>query len=427
MGFPVDRADRQQENRGDPELHDFRTWVDGSPVTVQREGGWITWSVPFEAGQTRTVRNSYWAGNYHNSVGMVSTGYILKTGATWKGPIGEAVIIAEFQSIWPGQVDGALPSTYRWEGDRMVWRMREFEPDRDVVIWLRTRPERDGIPDPFLGPIYEANWKGGADGLRVLREARRRHPNHSDRPDELDLTLAKLEYLYGDREAARQIARRALELQDAHSVAAYIAIREGWRRPAELLAMEGLPLGMRRYLMDAGGFEGEPPAMPALTVEPAGVELLPTLLLADPDGDLDDWGITVWASPDEQGEPLFATRGFEHYWEDRVQYRQGLFPRAWTEREAAWFRAWATDSRGHRVETPLTRIALREAYPAAPSLPEKSPAPAITPTPGETAQPVVTPEQAEAPSGPAGGWLLALGLALLALLTVLAFLHRRAG
>lgn len=158
MGFPVGNP-QYLESRGDPDLHDFAAWLDGEPLQVRREKGvepqepirgingqvlsypqWITFSVPFEANQTRTVRNTYRATNYYNSIGEVASGYILQTGRVWKGPIGSAVITVELDGVLPGQIFGASPTSYRWEGERMVWRLKEFEPERDIVVRFRRWP-----------------------------------------------------------------------------------------------------------------------------------------------------------------------------------------------------------------------------------------------------------------------------------------------
>ena len=97
MGFP-------QALEGDsPELLDFRAFVDQNEVSVtfrpnaQPQGewdyaGWHTFTVPFAAGQTRTVRNTYQGRLTWESNGARLFEYVLHTGAAWQGPIGQADI-----------------------------------------------------------------------------------------------------------------------------------------------------------------------------------------------------------------------------------------------------------------------------------------------------------------------------------------------
>lgn len=224
MGFPVG-SPYGNEGRGDPELHEFGAWVDNKPLAVRREKGvtamaaavdeagrpleypeWLTFSIPFGEGETRTVRNRYWASNYYNSIGQISTGYILRTGQVWKGPIGSAVVSVHLEGVTPDQILSARPASFRWEGERMVWRLSEFEPDEDVVIRWETRP--DGFPENpgLFDDLLEAEWRGGTEGLARLREARRSRGAQVGAPDLLDLTLAKFEWFFGDREAAGRTA-----------------------------------------------------------------------------------------------------------------------------------------------------------------------------------------------------------------------------
>lgn len=437
MGFPVSYPDFMM-NRGDPELHDFAAWVDGVPVAVRREksgepvepltdsGGrllrypeWITWTVPFEAGQTRTVRSTYWGRNYDSAVGTAATGYILRSGAGWKGPIGEAVIIAQFdEAIFPGQIR-AFPASYRWEGERMVWRMRDFEPERDISIQVDLLLEQNKFPpDAFTRPIHKAEQAGGVEGLSILRQARQTAPNPERAPDALDFRLAKFEYRFGEKEAALQIVRRALETSTGHPVAAYIAYQEGLKQPADLLAMADLSPGIRRYLIDAGGLTGSPPGAPRLTVTQREPTPQVGVQLTDPDADLDDWGVTFWPTSEAVGTPLLVAGGFGGHTPTRVEHSTALEPAELAGREAVWFQAWAVDGKGNRTETPVTKLALKEPPPA----PEPKPNPAPEPQPATSTPPAAAPEPAPAV---AGHWLLWLSLAGLALLVSTALLIRR--
>jgi hypothetical protein len=106
MGFPVLK---DEVGRGDQALHDFAAVIDGAPAAVTAESGtatgdypsWISWTVPFAVGQIRTVTNSYWGRNMYWSNGEGRTGYILKTGAGWNGPIGHALVEADLTELLP--------------------------------------------------------------------------------------------------------------------------------------------------------------------------------------------------------------------------------------------------------------------------------------------------------------------------------------
>jgi len=115
MGFPESKPLPDLEGFGDDTaLHDFQTFIDGRQVPVKKEKGyrqedqkvaeaagnhpyWWTWEVPFRAGETREVRNTYRVKNHYWSNGQVLAGYILTTGSSWKGSIGRARVVFRFE------------------------------------------------------------------------------------------------------------------------------------------------------------------------------------------------------------------------------------------------------------------------------------------------------------------------------------------
>lgn len=84
--------------------HDFSTSVDGIPVEAvpqllakeNTEYGFERvhlWRVHFTEGQSRTIHNSYWLRASNNVESDWWTGYILKTGGLWAGPIGQIDVL----------------------------------------------------------------------------------------------------------------------------------------------------------------------------------------------------------------------------------------------------------------------------------------------------------------------------------------------
>lgn len=161
MGFPAD-AKRHEEDRAefgdDWTLHDFAAYVDGQPVPARQEKGiqpewgrsnldfpaWWTFTVDFAAGQTRTVRNTFWVKNLFWSNGHVRTGYILTTGAVWAGRIERAIVTVDLGEIPPHRIEKATPDGYRFASDHvLIWEFRDFEPAEDVEVIVAARYQDD--------------------------------------------------------------------------------------------------------------------------------------------------------------------------------------------------------------------------------------------------------------------------------------------
>ncbi len=173
MGFP---EARDYSGRGDPSLHDFRAFVDGQEVATdfrpqaEAQGysnyaGWHTFSVSFAADQTRVVSNSYRGGNSYTSNGEHSFSYILQTGSTWAGPIGQADIVVR----WSRQREVALNTIFAYpkgsiqEGYELHWTFRNFEPTSDhdirVSFFSVVGPDNGGIAAASSGNVV-SEWKG---------------------------------------------------------------------------------------------------------------------------------------------------------------------------------------------------------------------------------------------------------------------------
>lgn len=170
IGFPQ----AQPTEGGAPELLGFQAFIDevGTPVTfrpnAQPEGerdyaGWYTFVVPFAAGQTRTVRNSY-----HGRLTWTSNGgrlfeYILHTGAAWRGPIGQADIIVRWQrdrDVAPGTILVSPPG-YLQGKHELRWHFADLEPavENDIRMFFR----------PIYGPYNLGTAAASSGQVQPIR------------------------------------------------------------------------------------------------------------------------------------------------------------------------------------------------------------------------------------------------------------------
>ncbi|MGE5673318.1 MAG: hypothetical protein ACM3XM_05475, partial [Mycobacterium leprae] len=122
-------------------------------------------------------------------------------------------------------------------------------------------------------------------------------PNQNETPDALDLALAKFEYLYGDKGAARTTVQAALAAGWYNPTVIYLAVREKLESPGRFMLFSNTSLGLRQYLVDAGGAV-EAPAEPAAPATPPAEPVTPaTVNLEGPQP------FTVVVSPPIQPNP----------------------------------------------------------------------------------------------------------------------------
>lgn len=150
MGFPQARSIREGEA---PELMEFWAFVDDEEVPVtflpnaQPQGewdyeGWHTFKVPFAASQTRTMRNTYHGRLTWYSNGDRAFEYILRTGSTWQGPIGQADIVVRWERdryVVPETLS-ARPSGYLQGQRELRWHFTNLEPTLEDDIRISFRP-----------------------------------------------------------------------------------------------------------------------------------------------------------------------------------------------------------------------------------------------------------------------------------------------
>jgi hypothetical protein len=151
MAFPEAAHGHPPKTKG--VIRGFYSTVDGSRVRVKRHAQKIgsyqgseyyaVWlkRVHFNANQTRRVAVDYWADN--GDIGdFVQNNYILKTGATWKGNIGDCLVSIDWSGLHDATPTFTLERGRRWDPagpksalpKHVELRYRDFEPDFDISM-----------------------------------------------------------------------------------------------------------------------------------------------------------------------------------------------------------------------------------------------------------------------------------------------------
>ncbi len=156
MGFPgqLDDSDHENTNVVDLEIRNFKTFINGKKLPVTREKSiekddlenlnmqdyseFFTFTVPFQANETITVRNTYDFMPTYDSIGNVYSGYVLETGSMWKGRIGSAKVTFKLGNIKPYQLEKLNPGGFRFEGNTLVWERNDFEPKYNLSVTYNT-------------------------------------------------------------------------------------------------------------------------------------------------------------------------------------------------------------------------------------------------------------------------------------------------
>ncbi|GEM_PF-5392588 len=131
-GFPVGPVDN---------MKGFSIQIDGQAVKaelVDRKGGkggeeggdfWYVWKATYKAG-AESVRVVRYAIDIFHFSEYRHTGYVLHTGAAWKGPIGKAVVTLRCKGTvtFDNVTDLAPKRDVAFAGDACVWTMVNLEP-----------------------------------------------------------------------------------------------------------------------------------------------------------------------------------------------------------------------------------------------------------------------------------------------------------
>ena len=100
---------------------------------------WKTWTVPMKSNQPAVVKVTYWVKpasiQDRDKGSLLFYAYTLKTGATWKGKINEAVVRLALDGVKGEQVVRRSPAGYELAKDgKTTWTMKDFKPTDDIEI-----------------------------------------------------------------------------------------------------------------------------------------------------------------------------------------------------------------------------------------------------------------------------------------------------
>ena len=152
MGFPFDTdgpndEDSKEENVPDPK---FRTFINGKEAKVTRKKGWdksplkdlqypivYTFVVPFEQGETKSIRHTYSVHGTEWSTGDTEFKYILRTGALWKGLIENIKITMVLPEMSAAQIHCILPQEHKAEKRQndiiLSWEFTNIKPSFNII------------------------------------------------------------------------------------------------------------------------------------------------------------------------------------------------------------------------------------------------------------------------------------------------------
>lgn len=137
IGFP------ETDYIGKAPYKDFWSSVDGKPVGVtpitgsfgkDQKGRYWTKRVSFEKGQTREVMVGYFGGKGEVSDGQRFMSYILKSGAAWKGTIGQVRIDCDLTKLKYADIFEYSIDPDKVTPQKATWLIRNWEPDDDWKI-----------------------------------------------------------------------------------------------------------------------------------------------------------------------------------------------------------------------------------------------------------------------------------------------------
>ena len=288
VGFPEEHSPEGDRpgNLAEPRIRDFTAQVDGSPLPVAyRPGlasaalpgleiaGWHTFVVPFAAGQTRTVKHTYLLRSTRYSNDVTHFGYLLRTGALWKGPIGRAdVLVHASGGLRAGDLEllrGAYgPATsprpsrdHVVEGGVVAWHLDNLEPGPDDDVLVAVSPPADR-------PIVQISPARARPGEKVRYTVTARGPQEP-------WPAGSRVVLYAGQER-RRVAESVLASPDIQAFGEFVLpagltptrgrAAEVWaehepsgaRAPSTLIYVEGAP----ERLPAAGGLPADTLAVP---------------------------------------------------------------------------------------------------------------------------------------------------------------------
>ncbi len=173
----------------------------------------LVWDMSWKAGETKLVRVSFnmgeplvLPGSYHLAGGW-EIGYIVSTGALWKGPIGRADITFNFGdtlrsgSLSPGNIiQYSYPDQAKWNGkDSISWHFENWCPSEEMwfrsVTWNGLPPSDVDYYFCHLPPDYQGDKQPYSveliDSL-VERELKLVHQYFPEKVKSLDILVLRI-------------------------------------------------------------------------------------------------------------------------------------------------------------------------------------------------------------------------------------------
>jgi hypothetical protein len=159
---------------------------------------WYVWSAMYPSGDSRHEVRYTVNIIRHNPGGF--TGYVLHTGAAWKGPIGKATVVLTFGAGYsPDHVYSITPKTgARREKDRYVWDLSDLEPTEkdDIDIGYSTESNAESLRR--VKAEAKTTWLGKQNLVRLLARRPKDWLRSRMTPEELDEYLDAVARLIAD-------------------------------------------------------------------------------------------------------------------------------------------------------------------------------------------------------------------------------------
>lgn len=125
------------------------------PVLTEKKGEFdgakvFIWRTRFHRGETKIVNVKYQFGmSYADGISGGMFGYILKTGAYWKGVIKRADFYIDLGGRVPLPSLHIAPHNFLYLGDRIEWHFSDLEPDFDLDIRLGEYDQQNITPEMY--------------------------------------------------------------------------------------------------------------------------------------------------------------------------------------------------------------------------------------------------------------------------------------
>ncbi|HZK27442.1 MAG TPA: hypothetical protein VFD00_07895 [Thermoclostridium sp.] len=104
---------------------------------MEKYNKWYSFSVNFASNEVKTLHHTYDISIPYNSMGDVYVGYVLETGALWKGSLGHSKVIFDFGDIPIYTLEEAYPNNfYTIDGNQLIWERSDFKPSHNLLLTI---------------------------------------------------------------------------------------------------------------------------------------------------------------------------------------------------------------------------------------------------------------------------------------------------